>query len=66
MRSQNLKIVAGVVFTACVAGYVTVYLPFYSMDLEDLQRKAAARGPSQPKSVWANLDREIKENKKDS
>ena len=59
-------VVAGVVLTASVALYVTVYLPFYSQDIVELRKKAQNRPTSgNSKSVWANLDKEIKNNKDD-
>jgi hypothetical protein len=61
MTGSNAKIVVGVLFTAAVAGYTTIYLPFYSTDIEDLRKKASQRPPSAPRSVWGNLDREIKD-----
>ena len=66
MPAGNQRVLAGgIVFTAAVAIYTTVYLPFYSTDIEELRKKANNRPPSAPRSMWGNLDREIKERKED-
>jgi dipeptidase len=60
MSGNQKYIIAGVLFTAAVAGYVTIYLPFYSTDIEDLRKKAQSRPAAPPKSMWGNMDKEIK------
>lgn len=66
MANNKAHIVAGLLFTAAVAGYVTIYLPFYSVDMEELRKRAANRPANPSKSVWGNMDREIKSRKDSS
>jgi hypothetical protein len=63
---QKILILSGVLFTSAVAGYTTVYLPFYSKDIQELNKQTSdgtRLHSTSPKggSMWGNLDREIKE-----
>lgn len=66
-QRSKLIIGLGVAFTTTFVLYTAVYLPFYSPMIEDLKKAGVQNRPSSggPKSVWANMDREIKD-KKDS
>ncbi len=64
-QRSKLIIGLGVAFTTTFVLYTAVYLPFYSPMIEDLKKAGVQNRPSSggPKSVWANMDREIKDKK---
>ena len=63
LSKQQLVILGGVAFTATVAIYNTVYLPFYSPEFEAKLKNPPPRAAKSGNSVWANLDREAKSGK---
>jgi len=64
-QKSKTILAAGVVFTTAFVMYTTVYLPFYSPEIDELKSKGAQQPRQNSKSMWANMDREIKDHKKD-
>jgi dipeptidase len=66
MKAHQIIIIGGVTFTALTASITAIYLPFFSKLNEKKeninQNKVQNNGGGG--SMWTNMDRKIKENKK--
>ena len=60
---NKVILAAGVVVATAFVSYTTIYLPFYSPEMEELKKKGVQNRSSTSKSMWVNLDKEIKDTK---